>query len=110
MALVAHQQPRSLYGAAGLYNQNVGHIRTIHEKEMCVARSRERTSPSWKEQNNRCVVVSKPPSQSSWWNDKDMKRKRRVAKYKLYATEGRLKSSLWKGLSCFKITCKKIVT
>ncbi|KAF9681518.1 hypothetical protein SADUNF_Sadunf05G0009900 [Salix dunnii] len=34
---------------------------------------------------------------SSWWNSPETKRKKRVAGYKFYAVEGRVKSSVKKG-------------
>lgn len=45
-----------------------------------------------------------------WWNEAERKRKRRVAKYKFYATEGKIKRSLKKGFRWFKIKCIKIVS
>ncbi|KEH43095.1 hypothetical protein MtrunA17_Chr1g0192561 [Medicago truncatula] len=115
MEVVRHRQPRSLYGAASLYNQH-GRARTLHEKEIRVARSRDNTSTSCYSNyepsppRNRVGIVSNPFPQSLWWNDKDSKRKRRVATYRLYAAQGKLKSSLQKGYHRFKIACKKIVT
>ncbi|EPS66932.1 hypothetical protein M569_07848, partial [Genlisea aurea] len=47
---------------------------------------------------------------SMWlWRDAEMKRKKRVARYKMYGAEGRVKSSLKKGLRWFKRACVKIV-
>jgi len=115
MEVIRHRQPRSLYGAAGLYNPN-GRAQTLHEKEICVARSRDNPSTSRYSNyepsppHNRVGIVSNPFPQLSWWNDKDLKRKRRVATYKLYAAQGKVKSSLQKGFHRFKIACKKIVT
>ncbi|KAJ7973289.1 DUF3511 domain protein [Quillaja saponaria] len=45
----------------------------------------------------------------SWWNDPELKRKRRVASYKFYAAEGKLKHSLKKGFRWLKIKCIRIV-
>jgi len=113
MEVIRHQQPRSSYGAAGLYNPK-GRVRNLHEKEIRVARSRDNTSTCYSNceppPRNRVGIVSKLSPQLSWWNDKDVKRKRRVATYKLYAAHGKLKSSLQKGFHRFKITCKKILT
>lgn len=112
---VVYRQPQSFYGAARVSN----HVGTLNDNGMRVARNRDRTSPPCssyyyepsprRDRKRRVEIVSKPPPGSSWWNDNDMKRKRRVAKYKLYATEGKLKSCLTKGLRSFKITCSKIV-
>lgn len=34
------------------------------------------------------------PSEKSWWRDPETRRMRRVARYKLYSAEGRLKASV----------------
>ncbi|WJX13346.1 hypothetical protein P8452_03744 [Trifolium repens] len=89
-----HQQPRSLYGDASLYDQRDGRMRTLHEKEMTVVKCRDKTSTycSYYEPppppRKWCGEITKPSPQSSWWNDREMKRKRRVAKYKLFAVQG----------------------
>lgn len=44
-----------------------------------------------------------------WWNDPEIKRKRRVAKYKLYSAEGKVKKSLKKSYKWIKIQCAKII-
>lgn len=44
-----------------------------------------------------------------WWNDPEIKRKRRVAKYKLYSAEGRMKTSLRKSFKWIKVQCSKII-
>ncbi|KAL5853905.1 hypothetical protein ACOSQ3_009023 [Xanthoceras sorbifolium] len=38
----------------------------------------------------------------TWWNDPETKRKKRVAKYKFYSVEGKVKSSLKKGFRWMK--------
>ena len=53
-------------------------------------------------------VVSSYKS-TSWFNSREWKRKKRVAKYKLYAVEGKVKSSWKNGFRWFKHTCRKIV-
>ncbi|KAK6242972.1 hypothetical protein QUC31_009381 [Theobroma cacao] len=45
----------------------------------------------------------------SWWNEPKMKRKRRLAKYKMFALEGKLKESLKKGSRWIKKKYCKIV-
>ncbi|XVF41792.1 hypothetical protein PTKIN_Ptkin01aG0309100 [Pterospermum kingtungense] len=45
----------------------------------------------------------------SWWNDPNVKRKRRLTKYKMYALEGKLKDSLKKGQRWIKRKFRKIV-
>ncbi|CAN0897230.1 hypothetical protein LINGRAHAP2_LOCUS19005 [Linum grandiflorum] len=44
-----------------------------------------------------------------WWNSPDAKRKKRVARYKLYAVEGKVKSSLKKSCKWIKRACSRIV-
>ncbi|CAL1407626.1 unnamed protein product [Linum trigynum] len=44
-----------------------------------------------------------------WWNSPDAKRKKRVARYKLYAMEGKVKSSLKKSCRWVKQTCSRII-
>ncbi|KAE9618935.1 hypothetical protein Lal_00047251 [Lupinus albus] len=51
--------------------------------------------------NNDNDIKSSAPN-TSWWNDSDTKRKRRVAKYKVYSSESKLKCSLKKGFRSFK--------
>ncbi|KAL9356004.1 hypothetical protein Peur_049257 [Populus x canadensis] len=46
---------------------------------------------------------------SSWWNSPETKRKKRVARYKLYAAEGRVKSSVKKGFRWVKKTFSRFV-
>lgn len=58
------------------------------------------------------IMPSKPAKKSyvgSWWNDPEMKRKRRVAKYKLYAAEGKVKSSFKNGFRWLRHKCSKMV-
>ena len=45
----------------------------------------------------------------AWLNNSERKRKRRVAKYKMYALEGKMKNKWKKGLSWFKIKYTKLV-
>ncbi|KAJ6876643.1 hypothetical protein NC651_029596 [Populus alba x Populus x berolinensis] len=44
------------------------------------------------------VAKRSSKSAKSWWNSPETKRKKRVARYKLYAVEGKVKSSIKKGL------------
>lgn len=44
-----------------------------------------------------------------WWNDPEMKRRGRVAKYKFYGAEGKMKISLKKGYRWIKKKCLEIV-
>ncbi|CAL0311200.1 unnamed protein product [Lupinus luteus] len=63
--------------------------------------------PSPRRERLKVVIKSK---KSSWWNDPEKKRKRRVTKYKLYASEGKFKHSIKKGFRWIKIKWIKIVT
>merc|ERR1712137_81107 len=49
------------------------------------------------------------PTVKKWWDNPEMKRRRRVAKYKLYSAEGKVKSSLKKGFCWIKRKCIMIV-
>ncbi|KAK0582495.1 hypothetical protein LWI29_026198 [Acer saccharum] len=44
-----------------------------------------------------------------WWNDPETKRRKRVAKYKFYSVEGKVKSSLKKGFRWMKKKCSHII-
>ncbi|GLT90176.1 hypothetical protein SLE2022_081220 [Rubroshorea leprosula] len=52
---------------------------------------------------------SSPHSIKSWWNDPEMKRKRRVARYKIYTLEGKIKGSIKKASRWIKKKCSKLV-
>ncbi|KAF8089660.1 hypothetical protein N665_0500s0025 [Sinapis alba] len=73
------------------------------------------TSDLWRKVSYKDVPVKsrRPPSHSKtlkgWWNDPEIKRKRRVAKYKLYSAEGKVKKSLRKSYKWIKIQCAKII-
>ncbi|PKU64554.1 hypothetical protein MA16_Dca006227 [Dendrobium catenatum] len=50
------------------------------------------------------------PVASKWcFKDPEMKRRRRVAGYKMYSVEGKVKSSLRKGMRWIKGKCSKLV-
>lgn len=108
MEATSHRRP------PGLFNQHKRE-RTLRKKEVHAARSWDKTSPcSYNHDpspphDRHTEVVSKAPSKLSWWNDRDLSRKRRVVKYKLYAVPGKLKSSFQKGFHHLKMTCKKIL-
>jgi hypothetical protein len=55
------------------------------------------------------VAKRSSKSAKSWWNSPETKRKTRVARYKLYAVEGKVKSSIKKGLCWVKRTCYRII-
>ncbi|KAF5739901.1 hypothetical protein HS088_TW12G01113 [Tripterygium wilfordii] len=60
----------------------------------------------YKERN---IKTHKSSDTKSWWNDPEMKRKKRVVKYKLYAVEGKVKSSIKNGYRWLKRKCSKMV-
>lgn len=48
-------------------------------------------------------------SSSPWYQNRQLKRRTRLTKYRLYAFEGKVKTSLKKGFRWIKRACKKIV-
>lgn len=60
------------------------------------------------EANTTNGLPSKKPSKK-WWNDPETKRRKRVAKYKFYSVEGKIKTSITRGYRWFKRRCSKIV-
>ncbi|KAG2695742.1 hypothetical protein I3760_07G026900 [Carya illinoinensis] len=54
-------------------------------------------------------VIKATKTSKKWWNDPEMKRRRRVAKYKLYSAEGKMKISLKKGMHWLKKKCIMMV-
>ncbi|KAK8928247.1 hypothetical protein KSP39_PZI017391 [Platanthera zijinensis] len=66
-------------------------------KYLVYARSPERQQPA-------------PQAASKWcFSDPEMKRRRRVAGYKIYAVEGKVKSSLRRGVRWIKSKCSELV-
>ncbi|THU69010.1 hypothetical protein C4D60_Mb08t09840 [Musa balbisiana] len=54
--------------------------------------------------------VSSSSRSSAWcFGDPEMKRRRRVARYKAYAVEGKVKSSIRKGFRWIKIKCSELI-
>ncbi|KAL5791904.1 hypothetical protein ACOSP7_000498 [Xanthoceras sorbifolium] len=54
--------------------------------------------------------ASSSSSSKPWgFTDPEMKRKKRIAKYKVYTVEGKVKASLRKGLRWIKNKCSEIV-
>ncbi|QCD98424.1 uncharacterized protein LOC114191125 [Vigna unguiculata] len=67
--------------------------------------------PPPRERNNGGEDMAVRKSKSVWWwNEAERKRQRRVARYKFYATEGKIKHSFKKGFRWFKLKCIRIVT
>ncbi|XP_010268118.1 PREDICTED: uncharacterized protein LOC104605179 [Nelumbo nucifera] len=59
--------------------------------------------------NNNNVNRSTPATKSLSFYDAELKRRKRVAKYKGYAVEGKVKESLRRGLRWIKNMCSDIV-
>uniref|UniRef100_A0A1D1YDM2 Uncharacterized protein C11orf95 n=1 Tax=Anthurium amnicola TaxID=1678845 RepID=A0A1D1YDM2_9ARAE len=59
----------------------------------------------------RGKVGAAPPGGPGWgcFSDPEMKRRRRVASYKAYAVEGKVKSSLRRGFRWIKRKCSELV-
>ena len=68
-----------------------------------------RSQPQQEELRYREVRVKKTTSSKAWLDDPDVKRRQRVAKYKLYAVEGKVKSSFKKGMRWIKRKCSRII-
>ncbi|RZC48632.1 hypothetical protein C5167_017054 [Papaver somniferum] len=80
---------------------------TSQPPRSCTDSSRGYSPRSYKHKESR--VSSSSKSTSSWsFNDPEMKRRRRVAQYKYYAVEGKLKSSFRKGFRWVKRKCSNI--
>ncbi|PHT38767.1 hypothetical protein CQW23_22340 [Capsicum baccatum] len=55
-------------------------------------------------------VAAAPSSNKPWgFNDPEMKRRKRIAKYKVYTIEGKVKTSIRNGLRWFKNKCSEII-
>ncbi|KFK37980.1 hypothetical protein AALP_AA3G054700 [Arabis alpina] len=100
--------------------QLVEHVDLRSVKGIYVVREPKRTrvpmsSDLWRKVSYKDLPVrprrssSRSTSLKGWWNDPEIKRKRRVAKYKLYSAEGRMKQSLRKSYKWIKIQCSKFI-
>ncbi|GMY21852.1 hypothetical protein FCV25MIE_17093 [Fagus crenata] len=94
------------YGGGGR-DLEIVTVRNLSENKLYVGgRSRPSFDPSlYHMSKSRTSSKPSPLAVKKWWNDPERKRKRRVAKYKLYGTEGKLKSSIKKGYHWVKKTC-----
>ncbi|KAK4355633.1 hypothetical protein RND71_024604 [Anisodus tanguticus] len=55
-------------------------------------------------------VAAAPSSNKPWgFNDPEMKRRKRIGKYKVYTIEGKVKTSIRNGLRWFKNKCSEII-
>lgn len=57
----------------------------------------------------RVIRTSQPASKLWGFNDPETRRKKRIARYKAYAVEGKVKSSLREGLRWIKNKCSQFV-
>ncbi|KAL2469102.1 hypothetical protein Fot_50678 [Forsythia ovata] len=48
------------------------------------------------------------PKPQPWYSDRELKRRKRIATYKYYSVEGKVKSSFRKSIRWIKNTCSKI--
>ncbi|OIT01859.1 PREDICTED: uncharacterized protein LOC109228207 [Nicotiana attenuata] len=56
------------------------------------------------------VATATSSSAKPWgFNDPEMKRRKRIAKYKVYTIEGKFKTSIRNGLRWFKNKCSEII-
>ncbi|XP_042518543.1 uncharacterized protein LOC122092284 [Macadamia integrifolia] len=83
--------------------------------QIYVPRSRSPDPPPYPSRVSKTKKSSSSSSSSSssiksWsLNDPEMKRRKRVAKYKVYAVEGKVKESFRRGIRWFKNKCSQIV-
>ncbi|GAB4835757.1 hypothetical protein Ancab_000666 [Ancistrocladus abbreviatus] len=78
--------------------------------QMYVARSRSHNPPStFRKRKIPSSTPSLMSSVRSWFEDPELKRKKRVANYKRYSIEGKVKSSFKKGYRWIKKKCHYIV-
>lgn len=107
MEVIQHRQPQSLQELHDVYVR-----RTLDGNKMRVERGSNKTcnEAPRRERKRGVKIVSKSRVHTSWWTNREMRRKRRVVKYKLYAAEGKLKSSMEKGFRSLRNTCTKIMT
>ncbi|KAL2325576.1 hypothetical protein Fmac_024634 [Flemingia macrophylla] len=115
MEMTKCEQSHSFYGGTREVQPRFANAKTIYNNNrMRMERNRRRRGrtslyeSSSKKECRHHKSLSLPPS-NSMWHDNELKRQRRVAKYKRYEVEGKTKSSLHKGFTSFKITCKKMV-
>ncbi|KAF3660432.1 putative DNA helicase hus2 [Capsicum annuum] len=69
------------------------------------------TRPSYNKYRVAKTSYNKNPTKESrsWYSTPEFKRKKRVAKYKLYSMEGKVKASFKNGYRWFKHTCSRII-
>lgn len=109
------------HAGAGCWNLDMVNARRLSEnRTMYMGRSH--LHPSWapypmntRQHDIQLRIGGKKSKERSskpsklWWNDPELKRRGRVARYKLYGAEGKIKRSLKKGYRWFKSKCLEIV-
>ncbi|RAL52666.1 hypothetical protein DM860_007434 [Cuscuta australis] len=79
-------------------------------KDMYVVRSNLSYAPSlWNNAGQKRKAVSEKEKSLAWYSKREMKRKKRIAKYKIYSMEGKMKNSFQKGYRWLKHTCMRFV-
>ncbi|XVE73394.1 hypothetical protein DITRI_Ditri11bG0114600 [Diplodiscus trichospermus] len=79
---------------------------SVGSNQIFSSRSR---SPELPPVSTRTTRPSQGASKPWGFTDPEMKRKKRIAKYKVYTVEGKVKASLKKGLRWIKNKCSQIV-
>ncbi|KGN56136.1 hypothetical protein Csa_009524 [Cucumis sativus] len=88
-------------------------VRKLSVNKVYLNQSQRRTvvDPSFVKQY---VTKTSEPSKSCmkkpWWKKPEMRRRQRVAKYKLYGVEGKVKRSIKKGIRWIKTKCSRIIS
>ncbi|XP_057718156.1 uncharacterized protein LOC130932760 [Arachis stenosperma] len=103
------------YGRYQYEQNNMNNARGVNnDNKMWLSSTVRQPTSSWDlyqepSYSTRTKAAAKETKSTWWWNDAERKRKRRVAKYKLYATEGKFKHSIKKGFRWLKIKWIKMV-
>ncbi|KAK3220467.1 hypothetical protein Dsin_014437 [Dipteronia sinensis] len=108
--------PRSMqdlrcYSASNYYNNNY-QVGGDHHHHQNNNNSKEIIKMKKSKSNNLGKISSfgKSTSTKSWsFNDPELQRKSRVASYKVYAVEGKMKGSLRKSFKWIKNTCTQMI-
>ncbi|XP_043710615.1 uncharacterized protein LOC122659579 [Telopea speciosissima] len=89
----------------------VVHGKTFSANQIYITRTRSPDPPPPPPRNSRAKKSSSSSSSIKSWsfNDPEMKRRKRVARYKIYAVEGKVKESFRKGIRWIKNKCSQIV-
>ncbi|KAA0032381.1 hypothetical protein E5676_scaffold1159G00320 [Cucumis melo var. makuwa] len=104
-----HRRPNK-----GDRNLKIIDVRKLSENKMHLNQSRRHSTIDPSSMKPRAIKTTSESSKAStvklWWKNSEMKRRRRVAKYKLYTVEGRVKESIRKGINWFKCRCTRIIS